>query len=75
MARAHTALETILVKRFWISGHSLKWARQYRKPGQSLADSLIGIRVVEPRRLAYALAETFGLPFQTYLDESAIDGQ
>jgi type II secretory ATPase GspE/PulE/Tfp pilus assembly ATPase PilB-like protein len=75
MAIAHRALETILLKRSWISGHSLKRACQYRKPGQSLAESLIEIRAVEPRRLAYALAETFCLPFQTHLDESAIDGR
>jgi hypothetical protein len=72
MVRAHTALETILLERFWISCHSLKRARQHRKPGQSLADSLIEIRVVESRRLAFALAEAFCLPFQTYLDQSAI---
>ncbi len=75
MVRAHTALETILLERFWISSHSLTRARQHRKPGQSLADSLIEIRVVESRRLAFALAEAFSLPFQTYLDQSAIDGR
>ena len=75
MASAHRALETILLERSWISGHSLKRACQYRKPGQRLAESLIEIRAVEPRRLAYALAETFCLPFQTQLDESTIDGQ
>jgi type IV pilus assembly protein PilB len=75
MASAHRALETILLERSWISGHGLKRAYQYRKPGQSLAESLIEIRAVEPRRLAYALAEAFCLPFQTQLDESAIDGR
>jgi hypothetical protein len=75
MASAYRALETILLERFWISAHSLKRARQYRKPGQSLADSLIEIRVVDPRRLACALAEASCLPFQTRLDETTIDGQ
>jgi type IV pilus assembly protein PilB len=75
MANAHTTLETILLKRSWISAHGLKRARQYRRPGQSLADSLIEIRVVDPRRLACALAEACCLPFQTRLDESTIDGQ
>lgn len=75
MVRAHTALETILLKRLWISARGLKRARQYRKPGQSVADSLIEIRVVESRRLALALAEAFCLPVQINIDESAIDGQ
>jgi type II secretory ATPase GspE/PulE/Tfp pilus assembly ATPase PilB-like protein len=75
MASAHTTLENILLKRSWISAHGLKRARQYRRPGQSLVDSLIEIRVVDPRRLAYALAEASCLPFQTRLDESTIDGQ
>ena len=74
MASAHTALETILLKRCWISEQSLKRAREYRKPGQSLADSLIETRAVEPRRLGYALAEVSSVPFQTSLDEGAIDG-
>jgi type IV pilus assembly protein PilB len=75
MASAHTALETILLKHSWISRHDLKRAHQYRKRGQSLADSLIEIRVIEPRRLAYALSEAFCLPLQTHLDEGTIDGQ
>ena len=69
MASDHTALETILLKHSWISRHDLKRAHQYRKPGQSLADSLFEIRVIEPRRLAYALSEAFCLPLQTHLDE------
>jgi general secretion pathway protein E len=75
MAITYKALEVILVERSWISGHDLKRARQYREPGQSLADSLAEIRAVEPRRLARALAEAYCLPFQTHLHEGAIDGQ
>ncbi len=74
MASASRALEAILLERCWISQGELQRARQYRGPAQSLAGSLIEIRVIEPRRLVRALAEAYGLPFQTSLDDDVLDG-
>jgi type IV pilus assembly protein PilB len=73
MPSASGALETILFERSWVSSHDLRRARQYRGSGQSLAGSLIEIRVIEPKRLARALAEVYSLPVQAHLDDDALD--
>jgi hypothetical protein len=75
MSSASGALESVLFERSWASGRDLERARQYRASVQGLgaAASLIELRLVEPCRLARALAEVYSLPMQAHIDDHAPD--
>ncbi len=73
MATASKSFESILLDRSWVSPEDLEKARQRRKPGQELADTLVEMGALEPQRLSRALAQQYRLPFQAHLDEHALD--
>jgi general secretion pathway protein E len=75
MATARNSFESILLDRSWVSQQDLDRARQRRKPGQELADVLIDMGALEPQRLARALAQEYGLPFQGHIDEHTLDSE
>src|SRR5580704_3676192 len=73
MATARKSFETILLDRSWVSEQDLERARQRKKPGQELADVLIDMGALEPQRLARALAQEYGLPFQAHIDVATLE--
>src|SRR5579864_7603532 len=73
MATARKTFETILLDRSWVSPQDLEKARQRKQPGQELADVLVDMGALEPQRLARALAQEYCLPFQSHIDEHALD--
>ncbi len=75
MATARKSFETILLDRSWVSEQDLEKARQRKKPGQELADVLVDMGAIEPQRLARALAQEYGLPFQAHIDPATLDNE
>src|SRR6202166_4286513 len=75
MATARSGFESILLDRSWVSPQDLEKAHQRRKPGQEIADVLIDMGALEPQRLARALAQEYGLPFQAHIDENSLDSK
>jgi general secretion pathway protein E len=73
MATASKSFESILLDRSWVSPQDLDKARQRRKPGQELAEVLVEMGALEPQRLARALAQEYRMPFQSHIDEHALD--
>ena len=73
MATARKSFESILLDKSWISQQDLDRARQRKKPGQELTDVLVEMGALEPQRLARALAQEYRLPFETHIDEKALD--
>jgi general secretion pathway protein E len=73
MATARKSFEDILIDQSWISRQDLDRAKQRKKPGQELTDVLVEMGALEPQRLARALAQEYRLPFETHIDEKAID--
>ncbi|MGH7986062.1 MAG: type II secretion system ATPase GspE, partial [Candidatus Binataceae bacterium] len=67
--------ESILLDRSWVSQQDLDKARLRRKPGQELAEVLVDMGALEPQRLARALAQEYGLPFQSHIDEHTLDSE
>src|SRR3977135_8138 len=68
MAPVRQGFESILLDRSWVSPQDLEKAHQRKKPGQEIADVLIDMGALEPQRLARALAQEYGLPFQAHID-------
>ena len=75
MAIARKSFETILLDRSWVSAQDLEKARQRKKPGQELADVLVDMGALEPQRLARAVAQEYGLPFQAHIDEHTLENE
>ncbi len=75
MATARKSFETILLDRSWVSEQDIEKARQRKKPGQELADVLVDMGAIEPQRLARALAQEYGLPFQAHIDPATLDNE
>ncbi|MGH7932752.1 MAG: type II secretion system ATPase GspE [Candidatus Binataceae bacterium] len=75
MAIARKSFESILLDRSWVSQQDLDKARQRKKPGQELADVLVGMGALEPQRLARALAQAYGMPFQAHIDEHTVENE
>jgi general secretion pathway protein E len=73
MATARKTFEDILLDRSWVTAQDLEKARQRKKPGQELADVLADMGAIEPQRLARALAQEYGLPFQAHIDPATLD--
>ncbi len=73
MATARKTFEDILLDRSWVTAQDLEKARQRKKPGQELADVLVDMGAIEPQRLARALAQEYGLPFQAHIDPATLD--
>lgn len=75
MATARKSFETILLDRSWVSQQDIEKARQRKKPGQELADVLVDMGAIEPQRLARALAQEYGMPFQAHIDPATLDNE
>ncbi len=75
MATARKSFETILLDRSWVSEQDIEKARQRKKPGQELADVLVDMGAIEPQRLARALAQEYGMPFQAHIDPATLDNE
>ena len=75
MATARRSFESILLDQSWVSPQDLEKARQRKKPGQEIADVLVDMGALEPQRLARALAQEYGLPFQTHIDETSLENE
>ena len=73
MATARKSFESILLDKSFISQQDLDRARQRKKPGQELTDVLVEMGALEPQRLARALAQEYRLPFESHIDEKALD--
>ena len=73
MATARSGFESILLDRSWVSPQDLAKAHQRKKPGQEIADVLIDMGALEPQRLARALAQEYGLPFQAHIDAATLE--
>ena len=73
MATARSGFESILLDRSWVSPQDLEKAHQRKKPGQEIADVLIDMGALEPQRLARALAQEYGLPFQAHIDAATLE--
>jgi general secretion pathway protein E len=73
MATARKGFEDILLDRSWVSQADLEKARQRKKPGQELGEVLVDMGVVEPQRLARAMAQEYWLPFQAHIDVLALE--
>src|SRR5277367_100461 len=73
MATARSGFESILLDRSWVSPQDLEKAHQRKKPGQEIADVLIDMGALEPQRLARALAQEYGMPFQAHIDAATLE--
>jgi len=73
VATGRNSVEEILLERSWVSARDLKKAEEKRRPGQELSDVLLEMGTVEPHRIAHALAQHYGLPFMSVLDDRTID--
>ena len=73
MATARSGFESILLDRSWVSPQDLEKAHQRKKPGQEIADVLIDMGALEPQRLARALAQEYGLPFQAHIEAATLE--
>jgi general secretion pathway protein E len=73
MATARSGFESILLDRSWVSPQDLEKAHLRKKPGQEIADVLIDMGALEPQRLARALAQEYGLPFQAHIDAATLE--
>ncbi len=73
VATARKGFESILLDQSWVSQQDLDRARQKKKAGQELADVLMEMGAIEPQRLARALAQQYQFPFQSHIDEHALD--
>jgi len=73
MATARKGFEEILLDRSWVSSEDLEKARQRKKPGQELGEVLVDMGVVEPQRLARAMAQEYWLPFQAHIDVHTLE--
>ena len=73
MATARKGFEEILLDRSWVSPADLKKARQRKKPGQELGEVLVNMGVVEPQRLARAMAQEYWLPFQAHINVHTLE--
>jgi general secretion pathway protein E len=73
MATARSGFESILLDRSWVSPQDLEKAHQRKKPGQEIADVLIDMGALEPQRLARALAQEYGMPFQAHIDATTLE--